>query len=78
MATKYMMATIDLLIEVEDDGQDEGRAADTIAETLRPLLREYSELDSPIIDWRYTQGNSGFSYAEDHTGEGFEYAETKR
>ncbi|MBX4911416.1 hypothetical protein HJA82_29320 [Rhizobium bangladeshense] len=64
-----MMATIDLLIEVEDDGQDEGRAADLIGESLRPLLRTYADGPSDIIDWRYVRD------AEDHNGEGFELAQ---
>lgn len=70
MAKKLMMATIDLLIEVEDDDQDEGRAADLIGESLRPLLREYSDMPSDVIDWRYSGGPEG--YAEDHDGTGFE------
>ena len=68
-----MMAKIDVLIEVDDDAQDEGCAADLIAETMRPLLRAYSDGPSDFIDWRYTDGSSG--YAENHDGSGFELAD---
>jgi hypothetical protein len=70
MALKVMMATVDILIE--DDELADARAADTIAETLRPLTKK-ADAASPIIDWRYNGGVEG--YAEDHNGVGFEYYE---
>ncbi|MCO5066885.1 MAG: hypothetical protein M9924_21185 [Rhizobiaceae bacterium] len=62
----YYMATIEILVDVDDDSE----ACDCIAETLRPQLREFSP-GSPVIDWRYS--SSAF-HPTRHDGSGFEYA----
>lgn len=62
----YYMATIEVLVDVDDDGE----ACDCIAETLRPLLREFSP-GSPVIDWRYAASTF---HPTLHDGSGFEYA----
>lgn len=66
---RYSMVTIDVLLEVEGEGE----AADAISETMRPLLREFAGAESCIIDWRYNPGAS--PVPEPHNGSGFEYAE---
>ncbi|TRL29003.1 hypothetical protein FM996_18190 [Methylosinus sporium] len=58
-------ATIQILVDVNDEPD----ACDCIAETMRPLLREFSR-DSVIVDWRYA--SDGAPTPDD--GRGFEYA----
>lgn len=60
-------ATIEILVDVDGEGE----ACDCIAESLRPLLREYDP-QSSMIDWRY----AGHGGPDPHTGDGFEYAAT--
>jgi len=58
-------ATIQILVDVNDEPE----ACDCIAETMRPLLREFSR-DSAIVDWRYD--SDGEPIPDD--GRGFEHA----
>jgi len=60
----YYKATIEILVDVED----EASACDCIAEAMRPLLREFTP-SSSVIDWRYLA-----DAPQPHDGEGFEYA----
>lgn len=62
----YHIATIQILVDVEDEGE----AADLISETLREHLREFNPA-SAIIDWRYSDTAGDW---QPHDGEGFEYA----
>lgn len=62
----YFKATVELLV----DADDESAACDCIAETLRETLRSFSP-SSALIDWRYV-GPAG--EPEPHDGAGFEYA----
>lgn len=65
---RYYKVTIEVLVEVDQEVE----ACDAIAEGLRPILREFSNVvDSAWIDWRYASGGD----PEPHDGEGFEYAE---
>jgi hypothetical protein len=58
-------ATIQILVDVIDEAE----ACDCIAETMRPLIREFLP-DSAVVDWRYTA--DGAPIPDD--GRGFEYA----
>ncbi|MEM9524064.1 MAG: hypothetical protein AAF982_08740 [Pseudomonadota bacterium] len=62
----YYKATVEILVDVKDEGE----ACDCIAETLRPHLKEF-ESTSSMIDWRYSDQNS-FPAPDD--GANFEYA----
>jgi tRNA threonylcarbamoyladenosine modification (KEOPS) complex Pcc1 subunit len=62
----YHIATIEILIDAENDAE----VADAIAESLRPLLREFTPRSS-VVDWRYAPS---CVMPEPHTGAGFEYA----
>jgi hypothetical protein len=66
----YYKATIELLLDVDGEGE----ACDAIAETLRPLLKEFAGPDSCFVDWKYSSDNGWFSHPKPHSGEGFEYA----
>jgi hypothetical protein len=57
-------------IEVLLDAEDEGQACDALAEAIRPILREYSTPESCWIDWRYSPDDS---LPVEDDGEGFEY-----
>lgn len=57
-------------IEILFDADDATEACDAIAETMRPLLREFSGANAPFIDWRYTPAGE----PEPHDGAGFEYS----
>ncbi len=62
----YHVATIEILVDVDDESE----ASDLIADTLREHLREFAP-GSAIIDWRYQKPNVGW---QPHDGDGFEYA----
>lgn len=71
----YYKATVEILLEVPDDVDSEGYCADAVAETMRPLLREFAGPQSCWIDWRYLHDGNRYRYAEPHDGSGFEGVE---
>jgi len=57
-------------IEVLFDSDDAGDASEAVADTMRPLLRQFSGPSAPFIDWRYAPDGDpapldepGFGYA---------------
>lgn len=70
--TKYYKATIELLIEADDEAE----ACDAISEGLRGMLKEFSaEPDqTAFVDWKYIN-TAGMP--EPHDGSGFEYAQVE-
>jgi len=67
----YYRATIEVLVDVED----EASACDAISEAIRPMLREFYEGENETnwIDWRYANHGD----PAPHSGKGFEYAEER-
>jgi hypothetical protein len=47
------MAMFKATIEIFMDVENEGEACDAIAETLRPLLQEFSGPNSCFVDWQF-------------------------
>lgn len=68
------LAKIEILIEIPDEQDSDGMVCNAIAESMRPLLKEYG--GDSFLDWRYAKEmnrlGSNVAYPKIHDGKGFE------